>query len=251
MKNFVPNFFILIKEISKKINNLFFHNICNICGKPNENFICENCQKRIKKFEKYKIINSKTLEFQILNFYQTKSYDKFQPNYNSKIYFNNLFYCFEYKGLIRKLLLKYKFLGASYFCHFFANVILNNKKINEILKFYDIMIPVPMDKIKKLKRGYNQTELIANIIKKEKKITVKTDDIKKIKSTKTQSKLNFFERQENIREAFFIENKEAIKNKNVVLFDDIYTTGATVNEISKMLKQAGANKILVLVIAKD
>ena len=55
----------------------------------------------------------------------------------------------------------------------------------------------------------------------------------------------------NVKDVYKIVNKEKIENKNIVLFDDIYTTGNTVNEISKILKQNGANKILILTIAKD
>ena len=58
-------------------------------------------------------------------------------------------------------------------------------------------------------------------------------------------------RKLNVENSYCIKNENLVKNKNVIIFDDIYTTGATVNEISKLLKNAKVNKILVLVIAKD
>lgn len=76
-------------------------------------------------------------------------------------------------------------------------------------------------------------------------------DLRKIKNNKTQSKLNQNERKENVKNVFEIENIKFIRNKNIIILDDIYTTGATVNEISKVLKNAGAKDILVLIIAKD
>ena len=108
-----------------------------------------------------------------------------------------------------------------------------------------------MDKQKRLERGYNQTELITNIISKYNKILVENKVLFKDKKTKTQSTLSLEERYENIKNAFKIKNINKIKNKQIILFDDIYTTGATVNEISKKLKKSGAKKVLVLVIAKD
>ena len=72
-----------------------------------------------------------------------------------------------------------------------------------------------------------------------------------MKNTKTQSTLVATERVENIKNAFKIIDNNIVENKNVILFDDIITTGVTVNEISKILKKAGAKKVLVLIIAKD
>ena len=108
-----------------------------------------------------------------------------------------------------------------------------------------------MEKIKKQKRGYNQAELIAKSIAKKYEILHQEDVIVKIKNTKTQSTLKKGERKDNIKDAYIINEKNKIKGKKIILFDDIYTTGSTVNEISKKLKESGANEILVIVIAKD
>ena len=113
-----------------------------------------------------------------------------------------------------------------------------------------MIIPVPMDKMKKIKRGYNQTEIIVNILQKKlNNILIYNNLIKK--QTKTQSTLNIKERELNVKDAFEIKNLSILKDKKIILFDDICTTGATVNEISRILKLAGVNKISVLVIAKD
>ena len=283
------------KLVSKKedINSLFNYLIND---KTRENYFIK--EKMIKTKEMPKIKES----FKIKENHKVKEMAKIIVNYeinnriekvevndcNEKIFFDEFFYAFEYKGIIRNLILKYKFTDASYLSYFFSNMILNNKKINEILKNYDIMIPVPMDKNKKSQRGYNQTELITkniekNIITKTQLINKKrinnnknknkfekcNDKIKyenntikkyilidnnclvKSKTTQTQSTLSAKERLQNIKNAFGVKNVEKIKNKKIILFDDIITTGATVNEISKILKIAGAKKVLVLVIAKD
>ena len=127
-----------------------------------------------------------------------------------------------------------------------------NEKICGILEKYDIIIPVPIHKRRKQKRGYNQSELITRqISKKIPSLVHESTAIQKIKHNIEQSSLSKEQRKQNVKDVYKIVNKEKIENKNIVLFDDIYTTGNTVNEISKILKQNGANKILVLTIAKD
>lgn len=217
--------------------NFLFPPVCGICGKLDRNWICEKCKKRIEKYNKFKIVKGKKEINELFNF----------PNLNS--YFDEFLYCFEYKSLIRNLLLRYKFSDCGYLSNLFANVILNNKKINEIFESYDIIIPVPMDKKKKAIRGYNQTELIAKRF--EKKIKIDNKNLIKVKSTRTQSTLTADERTKNVKNVFVIKNKSDVENKNIILFDDIATTGSTINEISKILKENGAERILVLVIAKD
>lgn len=73
----------------------------------------------------------------------------------------------------------------------------------------------------------------------------------KIRNTEKQSSLNKEQRQENLKNAYEVKNKEYIKDKNILIFDDIYTTGSTANECAKMLVEAGAKIIGILTIAKD
>ena len=217
--------------------NFLFPPICGICGKLDKNWICEKCRKRIAKYERFEKIENQKIIKNSFNYLK------------EEIYCDEFLYCVEYKNLIRNLILKYKFYDCGYLSNLFANVILNDKKINEIIKCYDIMIPVPMSKTKKKIRGYNQTELIAKYFNQY--ITVDNRALVKVKNTKTQSTLLAHERAKNIKNAFKVRDINIIKNKNIILFDDIVTTGLTVNEISKILKDAGAKRVLVFVIAKD
>ena len=77
------------------------------------------------------------------------------------------------------------------------------------------------------------------------------DVLAKVKNNKPQSTLNKSERKENTKDVYKLVNFEKIYTKKVLIFDDVYTTGATVNECAKTLKQAGTNKIGILTIAKD
>ena len=174
-----------------------------------------------------------------------------EKNRNIESEFDEHIYMFKYEGLIRRLILQYKFQEKSYLYKTIVYFLLNNKKMFEIIKSYDTIVPVPISRKRKKTRGYNQSYLIAkdltNIIgiKLENKVLFKTKNIIE------QSKLNKEERLENIKGVYEIRNTKRIINKKILLFDDIYTTGSTVNECCRMLKKANPDKIGVLTIAKD
>lgn len=227
--------------------NFLYPQTCIICEKASPYYICNFCEKRFEIHRKYNEIDNEKLFENKLNKKIDKNIYKIG---NDIIYWDKLFYVFNYRGIVRKTILQYKFNDKAYLSNFFAYQILKSKKIYETLKTYDIIIPVPLDNKKKIKRGYNQTELITQII--EEKSKIKNENILvKTKNTKTQSLLKNEDRKKNIENAFDIKNAELVKNKKVILFDDIFTTGATVNEISKLLKNSGAKNVFVLVIAKD
>lgn len=128
-----------------------------------------------------------------------------------------------------------------------------NKKYFEKLKRYDIIIVVPLSRKRKLKRGYNQSLLIAKIISDILQIKIQSKIIYKTKNIVPQSTLNKEERQANIKGAFKIKNIEKIIDKKILIIDDIYTTGNTLNECSRQLIKNGIKKenIGVLTLAKD
>lgn len=227
--------------------NFLYPPCCIICGNLDKNYICKNCEKRFERYRKYnEIDNKKILENKLNNMIKENYYDIDLQRF----YWDKFLYVFEYKGIIRKTLLDYKFNSKPYLSNFFAYEFLKSKKVYEFLKFCDIIVPVPMDKRKRALRGYNQTELISKILSK--KSGIKEEKIlQKTRQTKTQSLLKTEERKQNIENAFCIKNTELVKDRNIILLDDIFTTGATVNEISRILKEAGAKNIFVLVIAKD
>ena len=206
--------------------NLFFPPVCGICGKLDDNWLCDKCsfEWNNKKYINYLKIEGK--------------------------FYNVLTYLFVYQD-IRDLLLQYKFKNKAYMYNTFVNFILQDKNLCAKLMLYDIIIPVPMSKVKKASRGYNQTELISKKLAQMLNIEYENKCLVKKKVNKTQSSLNEKQRFENVKGVFGIENSNIIKNKNVILFDDIVTTGATVNECARILKEAGAKKICVLAIAKD
>lgn len=233
-----------ILKIQEKIINLIYPQTCGICGKINNKTICSKCNIQLKKQEKMGILTKEKLE---------------ENSLEMEKHFEELMYIFKYEGQIREPILDYKFNEKSYMYKTFVNFLLKNKKIFENIKKYDKIIPVPISKKRYKERGYNQSLLIAKEISMQ--ISYETNNniklelvnncLIKTKNIIEQSKLNKEDRQHNIQGVYTLKNGSILTNKSILLIDDIYTTGSTVNECSRVLQQAKPNKIGVLVLAKD
>jgi ComF family protein len=115
---------------------------------------------------------------------------------------------------------------------------------------YSLLIPVPLH-IKRLReRGFNQSLLLAKEIGRKYRIPVNFSLLKRSKFTLTQTGLNKAEREKNIKGAFAVTDEKKIADKNIILIDDVYTTGATINECSRVLLKAGAQKVAVLTLSR-
>ena len=111
----------------------------------------------------------------------------------------------------------------------------------------DIIIPIPLHPRRLEKRGYNQAGIIAEALGKQLEISVEEKILKRQKNTKPQKELNHQERQKNMKNAFVVRKK--LNGENILLVDDIYTTGSTIEEAAKELKRAGAEKMFFLTVA--
>ena len=224
-----------ILKIQEKISNLLYPPICGICEKINKDALCPKCNLELKKQAEVNILQKEEIE----------------ENIKKEKYFEELMYIFKYEGQVRKLILDYKFNEKSYLYKTFVNFLLKNEKIFENIKKYDKIIPVPVSKKRNKERGYNQSMLIAEEIANKTNLELVNNCLIKTKNIIEQSKLNKEDRQQNIQGVYSLQNERLITNKKILLVDDIYTTGSTVNECCKILQQANPKTIGVLVLAKD
>lgn len=171
---------------------------------------------------------------------------------NTDKVFNKHGYIFKYEGQIRKLLIDYKFNDKPYLYKTFSRIILDNKKMTDFINNYEIIIPVPIHKKRLNSRGYNQSELLVREISKElKNIKFINNLLIKTKNNVAQSTLTKGQRISNVKNIYKVQNNNLIKGRSVILVDDIYTTGSTVNECSKLLKENGTREIGIFTISKD
>ena len=115
---------------------------------------------------------------------------------------------------------------------------------------FDAIVPVPLH-IKRLReRGFNQSLILARALGKKHGMNVDFSLLKRCKLTLTQTGLDKKEREKNISGAFVAALPERIRGRNLILVDDVYTTGATINECAKTLVKAGAGQVAVLTLAR-
>lgn len=228
----------MIDIFYNKLLNLIYPPKCGFCGEitGTESFICEDCA--IRKKQEYTnrcILCGKAI---VLD-------DKCEECLNKKIYYNKLFFYNEYTNEFRDKIHSYKFFGKKFYYNFFCELIFDKL----VSARADIIVSVPISKERLFERGYNQSELIARKLSYMLKIPYDKDIMIKIKNSEKQSMQNFRKRQESVKNIFKVADIIKVKGKDVILIDDVFATGATVNECSRRLIEAGAKSIIVAVIS--
>jgi ComF family protein len=161
---------------------------------------------------------------------------------------------FSHVGEIKKSIYDIKYSNRREYVDFYVNEMCKFHK-RQILDWgCEGLIPVPLHYKRKIKRGYNQAEVIARAFSKELGIKVYNNGLKRVKNTKPQKELNDIERRKNLENAFEINKKNSkvarnsniTKLKKVILIDDIYTTGTTIDACTKELLQGGIEEVYYL-----
>lgn len=151
-----------------------------------------------------------------------------------------------YMGLTRDAIMRYKFEGWSGSGDVFGYIMREFVSGFEHLKDFDAVIPVPISKERFNERGFNQSQPIAAAAADTLKLPCDTNTLRKIKHTKRQSSLSEKERIRNVHGAY---SSASAKGKRIILVDDIYTTGATLEECARTLMNEGAAEAVGLVLS--
>jgi ComF family protein len=115
---------------------------------------------------------------------------------------------------------------------------------------YDLLIPVPLHRSRLRQRGFNQTVILGNILKKKYHLPLHTSILQRIAHTLPQVTLPVKARKVNMQNAFKVKEPRSVEGKTILLLDDVYTTGATMNECARILKKSGASRVDGFVIAR-
>lgn len=156
---------------------------------------------------------------------------------------------FVSKGnLTSQILYQIKYDGNTHLAENMG-VSLGQQLKNSVFSNADLLIPIPLHKAKKVLRGFNQSEVLANGIAKVLPIQVDTESVIRTKHTSSQTFLSKEARQENVKDVFEVVKPALIQNKKIILLDDVITTGATIETCAKELLKAGANEVMLLSLA--
>ncbi|MDR0723603.1 MAG: ComF family protein [Endomicrobium sp.] len=239
----------MIKKILLRIINFIYPVTCCLCGKDLEAMskykICDKCKKSFSKI-KGNVCDKCGVLLEVGEdlCYMCKK--------DLKVYsFDKLRAVYLYKGHLRKLILKFKYSNRAFLYKDFAFEMSNLIQEYDFLKDSDFIMPVPLNIFRRIKRGYNQAELLAKDISVRTRIPILKNVLLRKKITKPQFKLSKYERIKNMQNSFIVKNENTIKNKTILLIDDIATTCSTVSVCACVLKRAGARNIYVLTLARD
>lgn len=202
----------LCKECFLKIN-FISDPCCDICGAelPYENYACPHCSSL------------------------------------KNIFYDQIKVVFKYDDFSKNLILKFKHGDKIQLAKFFSNIM--TPKIKSFKNNFDYILPVPIHWKRYLKRQYNQSYLLARLLAHKNNIKIADKKLVRIKNTIMQHG-NIQIREKNVKDAFTIKSN-VFCNKNVLLIDDVVTTGSTVNECARVLKEEGkASTVSALAIAK-
>ena len=236
-----------MKKILNYFISFFFPKICSCCKQNLPTSYDGNiCNKCLNKLPKNSGLKCSICDVQIQS--QKHCYDCS----HNKNYFDLIKAPYKYEKSVKKLIHNFKYSNRFFLAKDFARPMTDIILQNQWDKQVDIIIPVPLFITRKFFRGYNQAALIAKEISKNINIKFNNKILTRNFYTKAQFLLNRKARQENLQQSFYVNKKYAdiIKNKNILLVDDIVTTCATVNSCAKVLKQAGAKKVFVISVAR-
>jgi len=153
-----------------------------------------------------------------------------------------------YEGYVRSSILRFKFYRATHLAGGFGRRLALRLQ-DRFPEDFDLVTWVPVSTLRKLRRGYDQSALLAKALGKELG-TEPVSTLKKIRNNKTQSSLHdSAHRRANVLGAYRVINADAVRGKRVLLVDDVFTTGATAGECARMLLTAGAKEVHCAAIA--
>lgn len=203
--------------------NLIYPNVCGICEKniKTKTYACEKC-------------------LNILKCYREKYISKCNSSGCDEI-----ISLYAYVGNIRKQICKFKFREGKYIGKTFAYLL--SQRVKEI--DFDYIIPVPISLKRLMERGFNQSKIITDEMSKMLTKKSLNNVLIKSKNNKRQSELHVKDRKSNVLGAYKVKNEKTIRGKVILLIDDVYTTGSTLNECARTLKRAGAKKVIAVTVA--
>lgn len=168
----------------------------------------------------------------------------------NSFYFKKAYSVCLYEGIIKDCIHKFKYGGNLKLASDLSKIMIDfaNKYLE--INTFDTVIPVPLSNTRQRQRQFNQADILAKSLARYFNFPLCSYNLIKTKNTSSQTGLPKTERVKNLKEAFKVKRADLIQNKNILLIDDVFTTGATVNECSKTLAEAGAKEVYVLTLSR-
>lgn len=208
----------VVKNIIISIYETFFPRRCLFCDKilkESERMICNKC-------------------------HHLYHYPNTKDNVDTFITLNGLvkdIYILSVYSYTEKAIKRFKFQSEVYNGIFMANMLANDLKNVPWIKCIDIIVYVPLHRKREISRGYNQAKIIADILGKKLNIPVSKRKMLRTINSKPQTETPYSQRFVNVKDIFYVKDKQYFENKNILLVDDVITTGTTMKYCIKAFEQ--------------
>lgn len=232
-------------KLPERIDEYLFPALCIICNSPRESgnrWFCFKCRERLafkSSSRKYCLQCSQNLTIR-----------KCSCHISWEHPFDKIYSIFDYDEDVQYLVHNFKYCGKKSLASFLATFL---PYTDEIKNSFDCVIPVPLHWTRHRNRGYNQAEWFAKGIAAQTGLPLYANTLLRSRMTRTQTKFDRTERQSNMENAFRVHKKNIkdLKDKRILLSDDVVTTGATTASCSEALLEAGCKSVCIISIARD
>jgi ComF family protein len=235
-----------------RLLSLFYPNVCQVCrgarAGVKEGYVCASCRTRkdgVRFIEQpfcrccgLPFAGEITVAFECANCR------------DEKFYFRSARAAVRLSGLVQEVIHRYKYNHATWFEPFLLELLLRACQPALAPEKWDYIVPIPLHWRKLRERSFNQSLRLSRALSKATGIPVHNRLLRRIESTRTQTRLTRSQRAENVKRAFSYRAKAPLTGERIILVDDVLTTGATANACAKLLMQNGASVVDVWTIAR-
>lgn len=232
----------MIRKAEKLFLDMLYPRRCPVChdiAVPGGSRICNVCREKLKPITGPRCFRcSKPLK---------REEQEYCKDCRKTRLFDQGIGIFPYGSVLQESLFKLKYGKRQEYGSFYGQIAAVYSR--EIIRNWgvEIIIPIPLHRKRMEKRGYNQAELIAGALGKTLCIPVDSRLMKRKVNTRPQKELDYRERKQNMKNAFFLKGEN--RYRRILLVDDIYTTGSTIEAAAELLKRNGAENVFFLTIA--
>lgn len=229
------------RKAADQILGLLYPQVCPFCGKVSGERICSACRKELRYIEEPRCMRcGKPLRIAE----QEYCLDCEQRSHS----YERGLSLWVHSGSVQSAVYQFKYHNRRIYSRFFAQELL--ERYEEAIRRWNIalIVPIPLSKKRRRERGFNQAELLAKEIGKKLEIPVESKRLVRVKNTKPQKEMDARGRRSNLKDAFAWKGERPIRG-NILLIDDIYTTGNTIDHAAGTLKNAGARKVYFLTVS--
>lgn len=240
----------MFRGLLKGIKDLIYPNCCPACkgrisGDKKERLICGRCREDIEKnLPPFCASCGRHLDN------PGAAKNVCHGCLDAKFHFDRAFSPCVYKGTVKKLIHEFKYNGKDYLGEPLAGLM--NEFIRDYrlpIEYMDFILPIPLHKSRLREREFNQAVILSEQVAGEFGKRVLADILVRSRHTKSQTELSPEKRRLNVEGSFSVKDAAAVKGANILLVDDVLTTGATLSEASRILKQNGAGIIVAMTLA--